>query len=112
MRQGCPAVERLNAGSERLGEAHGLGTVRACSGVLELAGASLALWMLAWMLRSEPPGRTRTGLWPVLPFVASAFIALCVGLRSHTSLQVRARCERLKRCHRAPLLDESASLAL
>jgi hypothetical protein len=35
-----------------------------------------------------------------------------LGLGSHTPLQVRARCERLKRCHRAPLLDESASLAL
>jgi hypothetical protein len=37
---------------------------------------------------------------------------LCLGLGSHTALHVRARCERLKRCHRAPLLDESASPAL
>ena len=75
----------------------------ACSGVLELAGASLALWMLAWMLRSDPPGRTRTGLRPVLPFFASAFIALCVGLRSHTSLQVRAlrKAEALSSCSTA-----------
>jgi hypothetical protein len=50
------------------------------SGVLELAGASLALWLLAMMLRSGPPLRTRAGLWPLLPFFASAFVAFWLAL--------------------------------
>jgi uncharacterized protein involved in response to NO len=50
------------------------------SGVLELAGVCLLLWMLGGTLRSGPPLRTRTGLWSVLPFFITAFAALWLAL--------------------------------
>jgi len=52
--------------------------LRAClvgSGGLELIGVSLALWLFTDILRRGPPLRTRAGLWPVLPFFLTAFVA-------------------------------------
>ncbi len=52
--------------------------LRACligSGVLELLGVSLALWLFTDLLRRGPPLRARAGLWPVLPFFLTAFAA-------------------------------------
>jgi hypothetical protein len=37
---------------------------------------------------------------------------ICAWVSARTRRLRLARCERLKRCHHAPLLDESASLAL
>ncbi|MBI4495070.1 MAG: NnrS family protein [Chloroflexi bacterium] len=52
----------------------------ALSGLLELAGASLALGLLGQTLRHGPSVRERAGFWPVLPFFASAFAALWLAL--------------------------------
>jgi uncharacterized protein involved in response to NO len=60
-----------------------LAILRIClvgSGMLEIAGASLILWLLANTLRHGPPLRTRAGLWPVLPFFFTAFAAYWVAL--------------------------------
>ncbi len=51
-----------------------------CSGVLEVAGVSLALWLLARTLRHGPSLRTRAGLWPVLPFFVTAFAGFWLAL--------------------------------
>lgn len=51
-----------------------------CSGVLEVAGVSVALWTLAHMLRHGPSLRTRAGLWPILPFFVTAFTGLWLAL--------------------------------
>jgi hypothetical protein len=57
-----------------------LGACLVGSGMLELAGASLVLWLLARTLRHGPPLRTRAGLWPVLPFFLTAFAAYWAAL--------------------------------
>jgi uncharacterized protein involved in response to NO len=52
----------------------------ACSGVLELAGATLALGMLARTLRQGRPLRERDGLRQILPFLLAAFAAFWLAL--------------------------------
>lgn len=50
------------------------------SGALELAGATLAVAMLAGNVRRGPNVRQRAGLWPVLPFFVTAFAAFWLAL--------------------------------
>lgn len=50
------------------------------SGVLELDGVGLLLWMLSCTARSGPPLETRPGLRSVLPFFIVAFGALLLAL--------------------------------
>lgn len=57
-----------------------LGAALIGSGGLELAGVSVLLWMLGGTLRAGPSPRTRPGLWSVLPFFATAFVALWLAL--------------------------------
>jgi uncharacterized protein involved in response to NO len=44
------------------------------SGVLELAGVSAAIALLARTMRGDPPVRARAGLLQVLPFLVTAFL--------------------------------------
>ncbi len=50
------------------------------SGVLELLGASLILLQMGSVLRRGPPLRSRTHLWPVLPFFVTAFATYWLAL--------------------------------
>jgi uncharacterized protein involved in response to NO len=55
-------------------------TALVLSGVLELAGLTTALGMLAQTLAGAPPVRSRAGLWQVVPFLATAFAAFWLAL--------------------------------
>ncbi len=57
-----------------------LGGALVGSGVLELSGACVLLWLLGATLRRGPSLRARAGLWSVLPFFVSAFGALWLAL--------------------------------
>ncbi len=52
----------------------------ACSGLLELAGASLAVDALARVAWQGPPLRSRASLWPLVPFFVTAFASLWLAL--------------------------------
>jgi uncharacterized protein involved in response to NO len=60
--------------------APGAGALVAGSGLLELAGASLAVGMLAATLRRGPALQQRAGIVPVLPYLVLAFASLWLSL--------------------------------
>ncbi len=57
-----------------------LGGVLIGSGVFEVAGATVLIWVLASTHRSGPPLSERPALPPVLPFFVTAFLALWLAL--------------------------------
>jgi len=67
-----------------------LGWLFGASGVLELGGASLALAVLAATGRKGPPLRQRSGLLPVLPYLATGFAALWLALAVNAVLTLQA----------------------
>ena len=60
------------------------------AGLLELAGASLALVLLGATLRDGPPLHKRKGLWRTLPFLATAFGVFWIGAVLNAYLSVAA----------------------
>jgi uncharacterized protein involved in response to NO len=71
-----PAVAALDAGGLRTGA----GLVLALSGLLELAGAAVAVGGLVVAARQGPPLASRAGLVAVIPFAATFFASLLVAL--------------------------------
>jgi uncharacterized protein involved in response to NO len=57
-----------------------LGPLLPLSGLLELAGATLAIGLLAATARAGVPLGERAGLIPVLPYLALAFVSLALSL--------------------------------
>lgn len=60
------------------------------AGLLELAGATLVLYLLAATLRTGPPIRKRKGLWRTLPFLATAFVVFWIATALNAALSIDA----------------------
>lgn len=62
----------------------------AASGVAEVAGASLAVWLLATTMRAARAARKNSEVWAVVPFFAIAFTGLWGALAANALTIIRA----------------------
>jgi uncharacterized protein involved in response to NO len=67
-----------------------VGAALAVSGMLELAGVTLAVVVLAATAREGPPLKQRTGLVPVFPYLVVSFGALWLALALNAAALIRS----------------------